>query len=122
MSIKKYKKYFSFYGRAKRKEYWIVLLSTILPALIAISFPLIMNLFTDSEYFIVASMIFAAIFFGLSAPLLFWSVWATSTRRCRDMGINPWWVLLLLIPIVGGAFVIIYGCVRSSENMKSESY
>lgn len=44
-----------------------------------------------------------------------WHVWAINTRRMRDTGVNPWWVLALLVPPVNLAAVVFLLAVPSDE-------
>jgi len=89
--------YFSFYGTAKRQEYWAVIFIS-----------------------------FAIAFIGtvLSEPLLLlaiiltvaWLQLATAVRRCRDAGISPWWVILFLLPWVNFILTIVLGVIKSDES------
>jgi uncharacterized membrane protein YhaH (DUF805 family) len=33
----------------------------------------------------------------------------------NDCGLNPWWILAILIPWVGGVFSIVIGCLPSKD-------
>ena len=88
-------KYFSFFGRAKRKEYWltIVILFVIALLLQILFFPLL-------------------IFFAIPAV---WINLAVTARRLRDAGWNPWLTLLLFAPVVNLAAWIAFGCLPSKK-------
>ena len=46
--------------------------------------------------------------------------WAVSVRRVRDIGLNPWWALALLVPYVGFAFSLF--CMLAPANtVKTEN-
>lgn len=73
------KKYFSFSGRARRTEYWLVysvvtILGYVLDAL--------------AEY---AEGTLSALLFVLGTILIIWIGFAAGARRCHDLGHNGFW-------------------------------
>ena len=40
-------------------------------------------------------------------PPLYWALFAVSVKRYHDLGTSAWWLLLLLLPIAGPAWVAI---------------
>jgi uncharacterized membrane protein YhaH (DUF805 family) len=44
-----------------------------------------------------------------------WLSLSTIVRRLRDAGLSVWWVLLTLVPYVGGIATIVFGCIASKE-------
>jgi uncharacterized membrane protein YhaH (DUF805 family) len=44
-----------------------------------------------------------------------WVVLAVNVKRLRDVGLNTWWVLVVLVPYVGTVATIVFGCLRSVE-------
>ena len=105
--MKKYhslKKYFSFHGRAKRSEYWAVFF-------ISSIFLLFSSLISDYENFNIL-IFFLVVIFNISA---IWLGIATAVRRLRDAGINMWFLLLNLVPIVNVIVGIYWGCVKSKK-------
>ena len=44
-----------------------------------------------------------------------WFTWAISTRRMRDTGVNPWWVLTLIVPPVNLAATVFLLLVPTNE-------
>lgn len=83
-------KYVDFSGRARRSEFWWFALFTFL-----VSFVLALISHTLSN---IASI-------ALLLPYL-----AVSVRRLQDLGKEWYWILLLLIPIVGAIILIIWFC------------
>ena len=93
-------KYFSFTGRATRSEFWGVLLIcylAVMPVIVLISALL---------GFIGAVIAFVAVI------LSFYLMFATSARRCRDAGINPWFSLVTFVTIIP---IIVFGCLPTEK-------
>lgn len=102
------KKYADFSGRARRKEYWMFILINMLIS-IAIGF--------------VAGFVGGAL--GLSSNMsmalaLLYSVavfvpsLAVSVRRLHDTGRSGWWLLIVLVPILGGLALLVFA-VQDSQ-------
>lgn len=107
--MEKYLNYFNFEGRATRSEYWGV---NIIGYLLLIPVALIGALFTLGG-------IMGAVVGGLAILTgvvgLTWAVLATTARRCRDIGINPWFAGTILIPYVALIPWIIFGCLKTEK-------
>ena len=84
--------YANFNGRARRKEYWSFVLVNFLIGLV---FGLL-GFITEAATYI-SSIISLALFLpGL----------AVSVRRLHDTGKSGWYLLIALIPIIGGLYLI----------------
>lgn len=81
-------KYANFSGRATRSEYWWWVLFTLLWAWIPI-----------------VNLLLLLIFF---LPSL-----GVAVRRLHDTGRSGWWILLGIIPILGGLILLIFYCTDS---------
>lgn len=117
-SIRKtFSNYFSFSGRADRKEFWTWVL-----AILSISLPVVgvlaafAFLFGNSANHPVVEGMFQAIFIllGLFWIVLFIPSLTVSVRRLRDAGITPW---LLLIPAATATFTLLVLMDRALYNM-----
>ena len=86
-------KYTAFDGRARRKEYWMF---TLISGLIAIGLVVVESL--------VGGPGILALLYWLAVLLP--SI-AVSIRRLHDTGRPGWWLLLGLIPFVGGIIVLV---------------
>jgi uncharacterized membrane protein YhaH (DUF805 family) len=93
------KKYVTFDGRARRKEYWIFALLNGLFAIIAV---LLDNLLGTAMEDLGYGVIY--ILFGLAILL---PTWAVVVRRLHDVGKSGWWIFISLIPLVGGIWLFI---------------
>lgn len=80
--------YAGFSGRARRSEYWYWVLFTLLWCWI----PLL-------------NILLALIFF---IPGL-----AVAVRRLHDTGRTGWWLLISLVPVIGGIVLLIFYCTDS---------
>lgn len=101
--------YFNFQGKSTRSEYWAVNLFCyvilLLSALVSI-----LSMMSG-----VLGVIFGIVFMLGSAIALTWLVFAVTVRRCRDIGISPWFTLSLLIPYIAVIPFIVFGCLKSEE-------
>ena len=94
--LKFWENYFNFSGRSQRAEYWIVQL---------IHWPFsILLMATDIP---ALSIILAII--GLIPGL------ALTFRRLHDTGRSAWWLLILLIPLIGIIWFFILMCLDSQK-------
>lgn len=80
--------YAGFSGRARRSEYWYWVLFTLLWCWIPL-----LNILLGLIFFI---------------PGL-----AVAVRRLHDTGRSGWWILISLIPIIGGIVLLIFYCTDS---------
>lgn len=102
--MKDLEKYFNFEGKAKRNEYWAVLaLSSLLMVSTVILFLALSEILLNLSWFFILIVVVAG------AIVQF----AVIARRLRDIGINPWWTLAILIPYVDIALIIVFGCLES---------
>ena len=93
-------KYADFNGRARRREYWMyVLVYVILYCIVALV-----------EGFLGLSPFLTAI---LSLALLVPSL-AVGVRRLHDVGKSGWWLLVVLVPILGSLYFL-YLAVKDSQ-------
>ena len=96
------KNYTGFSGRARRKEYWMFVLFNMIFLIVAaiidnIAGTTIEGLPYGLFYFLYA---FAIIIPGL----------AVSVRRLHDVGKSGWFYFIILIPIVGGIWILVLFC------------
>jgi uncharacterized membrane protein YhaH (DUF805 family) len=101
-------KYAIFDGRARRKEYWMfTLVNIIISIAIGIATGLVSGMLGlgPSATNVVAILYACAIL----VPSL-----AVGVRRLHDTGRSGWWLLLVLIPIIGGIVLLVFA-VQDSE-------
>ncbi|MFD0590226.1 DUF805 domain-containing protein [Paenibacillus sp. GCM10027627] len=93
-----FKKYATFSGRARRKEYWMFFLFNFIFALLLSILTLVHSAF-DTLYYIY--------YLAIIIPSL-----ALTVRRLHDIGKNGWFILLGLIPVVGFIILIVFHCLE----------
>ncbi len=106
-TLQNYKKYISIEGKATRSEYWGVYLTTWL--IIA----LVTMLFFVLTLTGIVGVVIGSIIMLLTSLLMAWTTIATSIRRCRDAGINPWFTLSLLVPYINFVVFIVFGVLKT---------
>jgi uncharacterized membrane protein YhaH (DUF805 family) len=94
------RKYAVFSGRARRKEYWFFLLFNLL-----IMFGLA---FIDVAFGFYNEELGAGLLSGLYALAVLLPSLGVSIRRLHDTDRSGWWLLLLLVPLVGSIVLIIF--------------
>ena len=102
-------KYLLFNGRASRKEFWAVMLFSVL---ISFALQLLYTLgFAISDNLgLLLALPFVIFSLGMVIPQL-----AVSVRRLHDADKSGWWLLLGLIPIFGTIALIMLFSLASSE-------
>ena len=100
------KKYATFSGRAQRAEYWYFVLFYIL---IFIGLSFIDNI-TGSFSAEAGMGLLGGI---LTLALLIPSI-AVGVRRLHDTGRSGWWLLIVLVPLVGAIILLVF-TVQDSE-------
>lgn len=107
-----YQNYFTFSGRARRPAYWWFTLFSILVSLV-ISF--IEGGWTgETAPGAVAAHYNAGPIAIVWALANFFPGLAVSVRRLHDTDRSGWWMLLLLIPLVGAIILIVWMASRGS--------
>ncbi|MEU3671568.1 MULTISPECIES: DUF805 domain-containing protein [Streptomyces] len=87
------KKYADFSGRARRQEYWMYTLFQI-AAIIVVS---ILDAVIGT-----APWLYVLFALGTFLPSL-----AVAVRRLHDLGKSGWWLLISLVPLVGGIWLLV---------------
>lgn len=110
------KKYFAFSGTATRSEYWgvNVLMSVIFFGAVMIGAVI------AGEQSAAATLIGSLVILAGSIASL-WTLLAVAIKRCRDAGLNPWWILAELIPYVGFVVWIVIGVVKTQPALTEAS-
>jgi uncharacterized membrane protein YhaH (DUF805 family) len=99
-------KYTVFDGRARRKEYWFFMLFNLLISMALGLFDRLTGSFDPMS----GVGFFGSIYtLGILIPGL-----AVSVRRLHDTGRSGWWLLISLVPLVGG-LVLLYFMVLEGD-------
>ena len=101
------KKYATFEGRARRKEYWFFALFNFLAILILGFIDGMAGTFSQE-----AEM---GLFSGVYWLAIILPSIAVGVRRLHDIGKSGWWLLIGLIPLVGAIVLLVFAVFDSQR-------
>ncbi len=109
--LKCLKQYIDFWGRARRKEYWMftlwnVVIIMFLAALEAIG----TEIGSDSFASYIPMVLY--LLYGLFILIPSFTV---SVRRLHDIGKSGWWILIGLIPVIGSIILLVWYCTEGQR-------
>ncbi|MEE8339241.1 MAG: DUF805 domain-containing protein [Xanthomonadales bacterium] len=93
------KKYAVFNGRARRKEYWFFYLFYLIIFIVLAFLDGVTGSFNES---IGIGMLSGIFILAMIIPGL-----AVSVRRLHDTDRSGWWILISLIPLIGGIWFLV---------------
>ena len=105
------KKYATFEGRARRKEYWLFALFNLLVAFVAGIIDSLTGTF-DEE-------IGMGLLGGLYALAVILPSIAVTVRRLHDTSRSGWWILISFVPIVGVIVLFVFMVLDSTPGANS---
>ena len=105
--LKVLKLYAVFSGRARRKEYWFFVLFYLI-------FGFVLHLI-DQAMGIYDAELQIGLLEGLYSLALLIPSLAVGARRLHDTDRSAWWLLLLLVPIIGWIVLIVFMALRGQE-------
>ncbi|TLX73743.1 DUF805 domain-containing protein [Labilibacter sediminis] len=109
--LKALKQYADFNGRARRKEYWMFSLFSLIFGIVAMVLDNILGLtFGEIGYGAIYSLFYLAILI----PSL-----AVSVRRLHDVGKSGWMLFIALIPLIGAIWLLVL-TVTDSDSGENE--
>ena len=111
------RRYADFAGRSQRKEYWLFVLGyTILFAVLgALGGGLVsLSSWTQDSQIPVGSMLTIGLLLVLALALFIPSL-AVTIRRFHDQDRTGWWVLIVLVPYLGGLILIVFMCIEGTR-------
>jgi len=97
------KKYAVFTGRARRSEYWFFSLFNIIILIVLQVLAGMMAAMESTAGAGLFGILYLAYFVGVLLPSL-----AVSVRRLHDTGRSGLWLLIGLVPLVGGIVLLIF--------------
>lgn len=109
------RRYAEFSGRSRRKEYWMFMLFVVLVS-VALSLVLpIIGLSANEEGSLFGAggavlIILVLFYLALLIPSI-----AVQVRRFHDQDKSGWFVLLNLIPYLGGIIVLVFMCLEGTR-------
>jgi uncharacterized membrane protein YhaH (DUF805 family) len=99
------RKYATFTGRARRKEYWFFALFNLLIMLVLSFIDGMIGLYSMEAGLGVLSGIYTL---AVLIPSL-----AVTVRRLHDIGRSGWWLLIAFIPLIGALILLIFTVLDS---------
>ncbi len=96
--FKAFNNFSNFNGRARRKDYWMYLLFNLIFGLVAIILDNVFGLAFESIGYGVIYLLYSLITF---IPSL-----SVTVRRLHDKSKSGWYILLAIIPIIGGIVLL----------------
>lgn len=94
------RKYADFSGRSRRKEYWMFLLGVVIAAIVL---SVVENVLGLAGMFGPYGPLTTLLMLGVLIPSI-----ACQVRRFHDQDKSGWFVLIGLIPFVGGLIVLVF--------------
>ncbi len=87
------KKYAVFSGRARRKEYWMFVLFNVIISIVLFAIDVVAG--TQGILYLLYNL-------AVLVPAI-----AVAIRRLHDTDKSGWWILIGLVPIVGGIWLLV---------------
>ncbi|WP_454256564.1 DUF805 domain-containing protein [Pseudomonas sp. Marseille-Q8238] len=94
------KQYAVFSGRARRKEYWMFVLFNLIVSVVLSFVDGVVGTFSVEAGIGLLSGIYAL---AVLIPSL-----AVAVRRLHDTNRSGWWLLIALVPLVGGIVLLVF--------------
>lgn len=93
------KKYATFNGRARRKEYWFFALFNLIFTLVAAVVDNLLGTVSATGVGLLGTIYLL----GVLIPAL-----AVTVRRLHDTGRSGWWLLIVLVPVIGPIVLLVF--------------
>jgi uncharacterized membrane protein YhaH (DUF805 family) len=100
--LKVLKNYVGFQGRARRKEYWMFVLFSVIVSIVLSIVDSIAGLSSGLS--------------GLYSLAVLLPSIAVGVRRLHDTGRSGWWLFICLIPLIGSIILLVFMCQDSHED------
>lgn len=94
------KNYVGFSGRARRAEYWQFVLFNVIAMVLCVVIDLAIG----------SSILYILYVLAVLLPGL-----AVGVRRLHDTGRSGWWLLISLIPLIGGIVLLVFMCLEGTR-------
>jgi uncharacterized membrane protein YhaH (DUF805 family) len=105
--LKVIKNYANFQGRARRKEYWMFFLFYLVTLIIAMVLDKVLGL-ASATYGV-------GPIYGLYALAMILPSLAVGVRRLHDIDKSGWWMLIALVPFIGGLVLLVFSLMEGTS-------
>jgi uncharacterized membrane protein YhaH (DUF805 family) len=105
------KKYADFSGRARRKEYWFFVLFNIIISVVLTVCDVFMGTYSAAANIGILTAIYTL---AVLIPGI-----AVSVRRLHDTGRSGWWLLIVLVPLIGALVLLIFMFIDSQPGQNA---
>ena len=105
------KKYADFSGRARRKEYWFFVLFNIIISVVLTVCDVFMGTYSAAASIGILTGIYTL---AVLIPGI-----AVSVRRLHDTGRSGWWLLIVLVPLIGALVLLIFMFIDSQPGQNA---
>jgi uncharacterized membrane protein YhaH (DUF805 family) len=102
-----WQKYAQFDGRSRRKEYWMFTLFNIVVCCVLYA-GLLAAFFAGQR---MVGILIACLYVAYALAVLVPGI-AVSIRRLHDTNKSGWWILISLVPLVGGIILLVLMCIE----------
>lgn len=106
------KKYFAFQGRAGRSEFWFYMLFYVI-ILVVLNVLAVMLGGTNEDGVRTPNFVIQAIALLVQLGLLLPTL-GVGVRRLHDTNRSGWWILISLVPFVGGIILLVFYIMDST--------
>jgi uncharacterized membrane protein YhaH (DUF805 family) len=119
--LKVLKQYVDFGGRARRTEFWMF---TLFNVIISIALAVVdALLFGSGSFAAVSGGVSASVNLGLLGTIYSLAVLlpslAVTVRRLHDTDRSGWWILIGLVPLVGGIVLLVFMVLEGTRGPNS---
>lgn len=100
---------FSFQGRLNRAKFWLINIGVVVVEMIifAVLFGGTATTMADPDQALAAMSGINAVIVVIVSVIAFWISLAVAVRRFHDRNKSGWWVLIVLVPVIGGLWYLI---------------
>jgi uncharacterized membrane protein YhaH (DUF805 family) len=109
--VEKFKKYTSLDSVASRQEYWAIMLISYF---VLTFFGSLTSIFLFVPSFFLLRFLIGSFMLALFVGILY-LMFAVTYRRCKDIQINPWFALTLLVPTINIIAIIVFGILPKGK-------
>lgn len=105
------KKYTDFSGRARRREYWFFVLFNIIISIVLTVCDVLLGTYSAASS--------VGILTGIYTLAVLIPGIAVTVRRLHDTGRSGWWILIVVVPIVGAIVLLIFMLIDSQPGQNA---